>query len=102
MPTINFKAVIWTVVIIILLGLSVYDAGAEIVEFNLDEAGDMAEETEEELLDTSDEVGTKLDLARAYLDMGDPEGARSILEEVLEEGNDNQKREAEDLFAQLA
>ena len=29
------------------------------------------------------EVGTKLDLARAYMDMGDPEGARNILEEVL-------------------
>ena len=33
------------------------------------------------------EVGTKLDLARAYIDMGDPEGARSILEEVLDEGD---------------
>ena len=32
------------------------------------------------------EVGTKLDLARAYMDMGDPEGARNILEEVLSEG----------------
>ena len=31
------------------------------------------------------EVGTKLDLARAYIDMGDPEGARSILDEVLKE-----------------
>ncbi|MGD2055300.1 MAG: FimV/HubP family polar landmark protein [Gammaproteobacteria bacterium] len=75
---------------------------AETVEFNLDETGGPEEESGEELLDTSDEVGTKLDLARAYLDMGDPEGARSILEEVLEEGDDNQKREAEDLFAQLA
>ena len=28
---------------------------------------------------TMSEVGTKLDLARAYMDMGDPEGARSIL-----------------------
>ncbi|MCU0971939.1 MAG: LysM peptidoglycan-binding domain-containing protein, partial [Gammaproteobacteria bacterium] len=28
---------------------------------------------------TMSEVGTKLDLARAYIDMGDPEGARSIL-----------------------
>ena len=33
------------------------------------------------------EVGTKLDLARAYMDMGDPEGARSILEEVVQEGS---------------
>ena len=49
-----------------------------------------------------DEVGTKLDLARAYIDMGDPEGARSILNEVLEEGNAEQKREAERLGQQLS
>src|SRR5262249_17827116 len=41
-----------------------------------------------------DGVGTKLDLAKAYLDMGNPEGARSMLEEVLAEGNDSQKGEA--------
>jgi pilus assembly protein FimV len=47
------------------------------------------------------EVGTKLDLARAYVDMGDPEGARSILEEVLKEGNAAHKLEAERLLAGL-
>ena len=35
-----------------------------------------------------DAIGTKLDLAKAYLDMGDPEGAKSMLDEVLAEGND--------------
>lgn len=50
---------------------------------------------------TMSEVGTKLDLARAYIDMGDPEGARSILEEVLKEGNAAQKQEAERLVAGL-
>jgi pilus assembly protein FimV len=43
---------------------------------------------------TMSEVGTKLDLARAYMDMGDPDGARSILEEVVQEGNSSQKQEA--------
>ncbi len=43
-------------------------------------------------------ISTKLDLARAYLDMGDIEGARSTLEEVMVEGNDNQRREAENLL----
>jgi pilus assembly protein FimV len=47
---------------------------------------------------TMTEVGTKLDLARAYIDMGDPEGARSILEEVLDEGDSNQRREAQGLI----
>jgi len=50
---------------------------------------------------TMSEVGTKLDLARAYIDMGDPEGARSILEEVQKEGNAVQKQEAERLMASL-
>ncbi len=49
-------------------------------------------------LDTTDEVTTKLDLARAYIDMGDSEGAKSILEEVASEGNDQQKQEAQELM----
>jgi pilus assembly protein FimV len=47
---------------------------------------------------TMTEVGTKLDLARAYLDMGDPDGARSILNEVLEEGDPSQRQEARQLL----
>jgi pilus assembly protein FimV len=50
---------------------------------------------------TMSEVGTKLDLARAYMDMGDPEGARSILEEVLSEGSASQKTEARRLIESL-
>lgn len=48
-----------------------------------------------------DAIGTKLDLAKAYLDMGDPEGARSMLDEVLAEGNDAQKVEARKLLAEI-
>ncbi len=50
---------------------------------------------------TMSEVGTKLDLARAYMDMGDPEGARSILDEVLSEGSASQKTEARRLIDSL-
>jgi len=50
---------------------------------------------------TMSEVGTKLDLARAYMDMGDPEGARSILEEVVQEGSASQKKEATRLIQSL-
>ena len=50
---------------------------------------------------TMSEVGTKLDLARAYMDMGDPEGARSILEEVVTEGSASQKQEAQRLIEAL-
>jgi pilus assembly protein FimV len=52
-------------------------------------------------LGESDAVGTKLDLARAYIDMGDPEGARSMLEEVIAEGNSGQRSDAEKLMASL-
>jgi len=48
-----------------------------------------------------DAIGTKLDLAKAYLDMGDPEGARSMLDEVMSEGNDAQKGEARKLLAEI-
>ncbi|MFQ5982964.1 MAG: FimV/HubP family polar landmark protein, partial [Woeseiaceae bacterium] len=50
---------------------------------------------------TMTEVGTKLDLARAYVDMGDPSGARSILEEVLDEGDDSQRQQAQQLLDSL-
>ena len=50
---------------------------------------------------TMTEVGTKLDLARAYVDMGDPAGARSILEEVLDEGDEGQRQQAQQLLDSL-
>ncbi len=49
-----------------------------------------------------DETATKLDLAKAYIDMGDADGARSILDEVLAEGNDLQKKQAAELARQIA
>lgn len=49
-----------------------------------------------------DDVGTKLDLARAYVEMGDKEGAREILNEVMAEGNDKQKTDAKGILVTLA
>ena len=54
-----------------------------------------------DFLSGTDEVATKLDLARAYVDMGDSEGAREILEEVILEGNDEQKDDAQALLKKL-
>ncbi|MBI3545552.1 MAG: hypothetical protein HY081_03010 [Gammaproteobacteria bacterium] len=48
-----------------------------------------------------DETATKLDLAKAYIDMGDAEGARSILQEVMAEGSDAQKKQAQELSTQI-
>jgi pilus assembly protein FimV len=61
-------------------------------DFDLGDIGDS---------DGESEVGTKLDLARAYMDMGDPEGAQSILQEVVEEGDSSQREEAERLLKAL-
>jgi len=55
-----------------------------------------------DFLSGTDETATKLDLARAYIDMGDAEGARDILDEVLSEGNDAQRNEARELLASLS
>ncbi len=88
------------------------DAG---LDFDLDMGGDATDSADAGLdlnLDASDtadadigggdEVGTKLDLAKAYIDMGDPEGARSILDEVMDEGSSTQKEEAQSLLGQIA
>ncbi|MGC8591147.1 FimV/HubP family polar landmark protein [Acidithiobacillus sp.] len=48
-----------------------------------------------------DAVGTKLDLAKAYLEMGDGESARELLEEVVKEGGSEQQGEARQLLAAL-
>lgn len=48
-----------------------------------------------------DEASTKLDLAKAYIDMGDADGARSILDEVIAEGSAAQKQQAQALYAQI-
>ncbi len=47
------------------------------------------------------EVATKLDLARAYQEMGDEVGAREILDEVMLEGDEGQRQEAQLLIKQL-
>ncbi|MCF4994492.1 peptidoglycan-binding protein [Pseudomonas syringae] len=63
--------------------------------------GDLNDEDFDFLAGT-DEAATKLDLAQAYIDMGDADGARDILNEVVSEGDDNQKNEAREMLSRLA
>jgi len=88
------------------------DEPDEVVESAPEETGELELDVDEMLdeADTSadddamlgmDEVATKLDLAKAYIDMGDPDGARAILDEVLTEGSDAQQSEAKGLIDQL-
>ncbi|QBQ55474.1 FimV/HubP family polar landmark protein [Nitrosococcus wardiae] len=68
---------------------------------------DSREESEEfspgkTLMEDLDEMEIKLDLARAYMDMGDADGARSILEEVVVAGNEQQRNTGQELLTELA
>lgn len=81
-------------------------AQEEAQEWDLDQAvsqfGPVEEELESTVFDNSDDVvGTKLDLAKAYLDMGDQTGARTILDEVIVEGSEVQRQEAQQLIQQI-
>lgn len=59
------------------------------------------EEEYDEILE-KDQVTTKLELVQAYINMGDDEGAKDLLQEIIKEGNETQKTEAEKLLASLA
>lgn len=69
--------------------------------FNEEDALLADDEPEFDFLAGTDEAATKLDLARAYIEMGDADGARDILDEVVVEGDDGQKTEARDMLSRL-
>lgn len=78
-----------------------------VLEFSLDEEPETSVEEETSsaddmdfLVDT-DESATKLELAKAYIDMADTEAAQDILNEVISEGSDPQKEEARKLLENL-
>ncbi|MDO3386442.1 FimV/HubP family polar landmark protein [Gilvimarinus sp. SDUM040013] len=84
--------------------LSGLDEGMDVDDLPTPESvAEVADDDDEDLdfLADADEVATKLDLARAYIDMGDMEGAKDILSEVTEEGNDEQKQEAQSLLEKV-
>ncbi|MBP0599313.1 LysM peptidoglycan-binding domain-containing protein [Herbaspirillum sp. LeCh32-8] len=63
-------------------------------------ASNILEEDEESAFEA--EMTTKLDLAAAYQEIGDKEGAKELLEEVMRGGNDVQVARAKDMLAALA
>ena len=62
--------------------------------------GDMDLVAEPEI-SSSEELATKLDLAKAYEEMGDLEGARELLQEVLKDGDAAQREAALAILAGL-
>ncbi|MCX7627743.1 MAG: hypothetical protein N2Z69_04935 [Methylophilaceae bacterium] len=76
------------------------------ISLNLEESGPaggagMAEEITLGGETEPPEVDTKLDLVTAYIDMGDHEGARELLQEVLQEGGPTQREKAQKLLDSL-
>ncbi len=80
------------------------------IDLELENAADVqSTDIEEETLSTNadtkneqwHEVETKIDLAKAYLDMEDKEGAREMLEEAILEGDSKQQEVAKALLKDL-
>lgn len=69
--------------------------------FTAEDAAMGDDEPEFDFLSGTDEVATKLDLAQAYIDMGDADGARDILSEVLTEGDEAQRGEAKEMLGRI-
>ncbi|KAA6178478.1 FimV family protein [Pseudomonas veronii] len=69
--------------------------------FTAEDAALGGDEPEFDFLSGTNEVATKLDLAQAYIDMGDADGARDILSEVLTEGDDGQRSEAKEMLGKI-
>ena len=80
------------------------DLNTEIeVDISSEESLSAADDDDDfDFLNDVDEAATKLDLARAYIDMGDKDGARDILEEVITDGDENQKKDANELLQRIA
>lgn len=68
---------------------------------SIDES-DLGDDDDFDFLSDTDEAATKLDLAQAYVEMGDIDGARDILMEVELEGTAEQKAEAKELLKNLS
>jgi len=49
-----------------------------------------------------DEIATQLDLAKAYIELGNAESAKTILGEIIVAGNAEQRQQAQELLGQLA
>jgi pilus assembly protein FimV len=77
------------------------EAGLAGINLNFDDASAPVTPSSESKDDHWQEVATKLDLAKAYQEMGDASGAREIIEEVLREGDNEQREAAQSLLDQL-
>ena len=67
-----------------------------------DEELDLGDFDDDDELNLDEDASSKLDLARAYIEMGDNDGAKPLLQEVLVEGDDVQVIEANELLGNIS
>ncbi len=72
------------------------------LEMDLDIEPESGNDEETTALNGGDDASTKLDLARAYMELGDAENARTSLQEVMSEGDEAQQSEAQELLSRLS
>ncbi|MBV6447819.1 MAG: hypothetical protein FCKEOINB_01455 [Nitrosomonas sp.] len=75
------------------------------IDLNLEDSGQESEQDKSsgtyENSEQWQEVETKLDLAKAYQEMDDKEGAKEMLEEVIRDGDEKQKKAAKQMLKSL-
>ena len=63
--------------------------------FIVPKSSDIEEQTED------DEMASPLDLAKAYIELGDNENAKTILDEIIVQGSESYRKQAEELIGQI-
>ncbi len=77
------------------------EAPADLPEVKTDSA-DIEEQNEYDFINSHEAVPAKLDLARAYIAMGDHASAEKTLQEVLDKGNEKQRGAAQRMIKEIA
>ncbi|HEY5703379.1 MAG TPA: FimV/HubP family polar landmark protein [Gammaproteobacteria bacterium] len=80
---------------------SLREVNLELEDINVD---DSIEDNETFTVSSDDEeqdIASQLDLAKAYIELGDIDNAKSILDDVITQGNDDQRQQAEELLGQI-
>ncbi|BAU57718.1 probable type IV pilus assembly FimV-related transmembrane protein [Halorhodospira halochloris] len=78
------------------------DSDADTEESSADEEDELPDDDELSLgPGEGDQSDTMLDLARAYIDLGDEASAREMLEEVIEKGTESQRESAREILSEL-
>ena len=82
--------------------LELVDDDAIELDLGDDESLDLGDFDDDDELNLDEDASSKLDLARAYIEMGDNDGAKPLLQAVLVEGDDSQVSEANELLDNIS